>query len=412
MLKEVLSQHPDLFQRVHTLYLPKQVTQGDDDLLSALLHPAPALTKLRIDTQDADLKAVYASVSQCTGLVEFEDWGDDLPPEVVQEVVVPTLQKLSRLQSIYLPVTLKGTLTFLDNLSIFPSLLTLHLQILHDTPGTEPIPATAATPAKGASLKTFIITTGQGDLMVSAVRHCARNSIVVEEFEFTRSPLAGESVEMVMETISQAWPRLKKCRYSEPDYQRSRSWCQPIMVSHLVVLPAYLQPVLRLNSLQSLELSPFSHIAIDTEFLNALAKACPLLRSCVICTDKRVCFPDTNEAFWTVTMRDVVQFALKMPFMRNLGIAFDGCKSSDPNPDAILEGVNEMMDEIHVNVSVVDDADYATEMLARAFPRLRLMWWVFKLNVELELAECLRLTEAERDIWEEVEKRLGLEIIE
>ncbi|CCA72251.1 hypothetical protein PIIN_06185 [Serendipita indica DSM 11827] len=404
----VLGQYPHLFEGVHTLGLAAEIARDNHQLLPFLLKPT--LKKLWIMTEGADLTTIYTLVGQCIQLDDFEDLGNALQPGFVQELVVPTLQKLTRLQSVHLPVTLRAAFIILSNLSIFTSLHTLNLQIMSDLPGTDAGPF--VNPTNGASLKKLIITTGIGELMLAAARYCAGNSIVVDEFEFARSPLAGESVALVMQTITETWPRLKKCRYRELDYGRSRSWCHPTLVSRLVVLPAYLQSVFRLASLQSLKLFPFSHVSIDTQFLNALAKACPLLHSCLISTDKRICAPDTEEPIWSLTMRDVVQFAIKMPFMRNLGIAFDGRKASDPNPDAMIEGSNEKMDELHVNVSAIDDADYATQMLSKAFPNLRLMWWIFNENIRLETPECLRLPEAERNIWGEVENRLGLEIIE
>lgn len=125
---------------------------------------------------------------------------------------------------------------------------------------------------------------------------------------------------------------------------------------------------------------PFS-VAIAKDFLDLLSRSSPFLESFVILR----CTSQDEDYFYfpTLTLENMIQFALTLPRLQYLGLEMDARANTEPEANLggttsinpLIGSSSSRLTTIEVGSSPIDDAAVVAKLLQQHFPALKTLGW-------------------------------------
>ncbi|KAG8804614.1 hypothetical protein FRC16_006056 [Serendipita sp. 398] len=402
---------PPLFPNLRELTATQAQFEEFPHLRGSLLKPALQHFHVQLTKWGEETTILKDFTSLCPKLTLLDTRGFPVTPTMFDSDIFPALMQMSQLTTLTMSVREDTIGYILSNIHDFPSIHTLEFTVIDDG---QTIPPPPYDPPKSHNhgptyLTRLWIISRSGDSLLNMLEICRERSIQVDDVGgITYSGSSSSLVSAVLARASKTWPDITQLSYMDKDrgYKRqyNRSTLEPCIIT-----PSLLIHLLTLRSLTSLDLQPFGPFILDPTFLDRLAASCPLLKHCVFSTDKRFPHIKTGEPQWGLRFTDALRFAGKLPHLRILGIASDARRP--PTPSATDKQTQEIavcptLEELHIGVSSIDDVSYVEDLMRRSVPNLITLWWQYSANLNMRTE--LRMSEGERDIWQEVERNLGL----
>lgn len=218
-------------------------------------------------------------------------------------------------------------------------------------------------------------------------------------------PTTSDFLEVVMPQLVETCPDLDTLAWYEPILAfRTHSFPMHLFHQHqLWIDRSALIHMGALNNLRFIDFTFLGGIAASPELLDAIAAACPLLEHCALSPATRIPSSNPEEVTWAITLENVIVFAGKCSKLTALGILFDGRKPQDGTEEE-LKG-SDVLTQLNVGASSVDDVDYVASTLKRAFPNLKS--FSTKTLEVFDIPDHLVLQHEDLSKWIEVRHQLG-----